>query len=99
VSSSATISAGPRPLMITSPPQPPSAFHSGSAARAIVVALLDNLEDAELSLHDEALILLGLERAALTGELEIGNVKEGQVGGTLQVMGYEGGELISTKNP
>jgi hypothetical protein len=33
------------------------------------------------------------------GELEIEAKKEGKVEGTLKTMGYEGGELISTKNP
>jgi len=35
-----------------------------------------------------------------SGELEIGNVKEGKVGEQeLNAMGYEGGEIISVKNP
>jgi hypothetical protein len=33
------------------------------------------------------------------GELEIVSVKEGVVEGSLKLMGYEGGELISTRNP
>ena len=33
------------------------------------------------------------------GELEIANVKEGKVNGSLKAMGYEGGELLSSKNP
>jgi hypothetical protein len=36
---------------------------------------------------------------AESGELEIANVKEGKAEGTLKGMGYEGGELISSKNP
>jgi hypothetical protein len=36
---------------------------------------------------------------AESGELELSNVKEGAVSGTLKTMGYEAGELISTKNP
>jgi len=36
---------------------------------------------------------------AESGELEIATVKEGKVEGSLKVMGYEGGELISSKNP
>jgi hypothetical protein len=34
-----------------------------------------------------------------SGELEIANVKEGKVNGSLKSMGYEGAELISSKNP
>jgi hypothetical protein len=36
---------------------------------------------------------------AASGELEIANVKEGKAEGSLKVMGYEGSELISSKNP
>jgi len=36
---------------------------------------------------------------AESGELEIANVKEGKAEGSLKVMGYEGAELISSKNP
>jgi Galactose oxidase, central domain len=36
---------------------------------------------------------------AEAGELEIANVKEGKVSGSLKLMGYEGGELISSKSP
>jgi hypothetical protein len=36
---------------------------------------------------------------ASAGELEIANVKEGKVEGKLKTMGYEGAELISSKNP
>ena len=36
---------------------------------------------------------------AESGELEVANVKEGHVEGSLKTMGYEGGEIISTKNP
>jgi hypothetical protein len=41
----------------------------------------------------------GIEFDEKSGELEIANVKEGKVAGTLKTMGYEGGELISSKNP
>jgi hypothetical protein len=34
-----------------------------------------------------------------SGELEIANVKEGKVNGSGKGMGYEGGELLSAKNP
>jgi hypothetical protein len=33
------------------------------------------------------------------GELEIANVKEGEVNGTVKIMGYEAGEIIAQKNP
>jgi hypothetical protein len=36
---------------------------------------------------------------AESGELEIANVKEGKAEGSVKVMGYEGSELISSKNP
>jgi hypothetical protein len=36
---------------------------------------------------------------AESGELEIANVKEGKAEGSLKGMGYEGGELLSSKNP
>jgi hypothetical protein len=36
---------------------------------------------------------------AASGELEIATVKEGKVEGSLKGMGYEGGELLSAKNP
>jgi hypothetical protein len=36
---------------------------------------------------------------AESGELEIANVKEGKVEGSLKGMGYEGGELLTSKNP
>ena len=34
-----------------------------------------------------------------SGELEIGTIKEGKVTGSLKAMGYEGGELITSKAP
>jgi len=36
---------------------------------------------------------------AESGELEIANVKEGKAEGSLKILGYEGTELISSKNP